>query len=129
MFETLFNILLSSLGIVAVRCRSPRTIPEPLRQPRFSSRDLVSLRSRAFGYRQANRHHHGEAIGLSTIEAAANRWAREQHQRQRMHSLQWSRKLFVQTATDWLHFLGRLEVPNPRSRLLRTGLPILPLIS
>ncbi len=56
----------------------------------------------------------GEAIGLSTIEAAANRWAREQHQRQRMHSLQWSRKLFVQTATDWLHFLGRLEVPKPK---------------
>jgi integrase/recombinase XerD len=56
----------------------------------------------------------GEAIGLSIIEAAANRWAREQHQRQRVHGLRWSRELFVQTAKDWLHFLGRLEVPKPK---------------
>ena len=56
----------------------------------------------------------GGAIGLSTIEAAANRWAREQHQRQRVHSLRWSRVHFVQTAKDWLHFLGRLEVPKPK---------------
>ncbi len=56
----------------------------------------------------------GEAIGLSTIEAAANRWAREQHQRQRVRNLQWSRERFVQTATAWLHFLGRLEVPKPK---------------
>ena len=48
----------------------------------------------------------GEAIDLSTIEAAANRWAREQHRLQRVHSLQWSRERFVQTAKDWLHFLG-----------------------
>src|SRR5215471_19430200 len=50
----------------------------------------------------------GEAIGLSTIEAAANRWAREQRQRQRAHGLRWSQEFFVQIATDWLHFLGRL---------------------
>ena len=56
----------------------------------------------------------GEAIGLSTIEAAANRWALEQHQRQRVHGLRWSRELFVQMATDWLQFLGRLEVPQPK---------------
>jgi hypothetical protein len=56
----------------------------------------------------------GEAIGLSTIEAAANRWAREQHQRHRVHGLRWSRELFVQMATDWLQFLGRLEVPQPK---------------
>ena len=71
----------------------------------------------------------GEAIGLSTIEAAADRWAREQRQRQRAQGLRWSREFFVQMATDWLHFLGRLEVPNPKSCLLRTGSPILPLIS
>ena len=42
----------------------------------------------------------GEAIGLSTIEMAANRWAREQHQCQRVHGLRWSRELFVPTAKD-----------------------------
>jgi site-specific recombinase XerD len=56
----------------------------------------------------------GEAIGSSAIEAAADRWAREQHQRQRVRGLRWSRTLFVQTATDWLRFLGRLEVPKPK---------------
>jgi hypothetical protein len=51
------------------------------------------------------------AIEPSTIEAAADRWAREQQQRQRVHGPRWSRELFVQTATDWLCFLGHLEVP------------------
>jgi integrase/recombinase XerD len=51
------------------------------------------------------------AIGSSTIEAAADRWAREQQHRQRVHGPRWSRKLFVQTATDWLCFLGHLEGP------------------
>ena len=37
----------------------------------------------------------GEAIGLSTIEAAADRWARGQRQRQRAQGLRWSRELFV----------------------------------
>jgi hypothetical protein len=56
----------------------------------------------------------GEAIGLATIEAAADRWAREQRQRQRAQGLRWSREFFVQTAKDWLHFLGRWEVPQPK---------------
>jgi hypothetical protein len=56
----------------------------------------------------------GDAIGSSAIKAAAERWAREQRQRQRVRGQRWSRELFVQTATDWLHFLGRLEVPKPR---------------
>ena len=50
-----------------------------------------------------------ETIGSPVIEAAADRWAREQHNRQRVQVLQWSQKLFVQTATNWLRFLGRLE--------------------
>jgi integrase/recombinase XerD len=41
-------------------------------------------------------------------------WAREQYSRHRVQALQWSRKLFVQTATNWLHFLGRLEEPLPK---------------
>jgi hypothetical protein len=55
----------------------------------------------------------GEVIGPLAIEVAADRWAREQHQGQRAHGRQWSRELFIQTATNWLHFLGRLrEVAN-----------------
>ena len=51
----------------------------------------------------------GDAIGLPTIEAAANRWAREQHKRQRARSLHWPRQLFIQTATKWMQFLGRFD--------------------
>jgi integrase/recombinase XerD len=51
----------------------------------------------------------GETIDSAVIEAAADRWAREQHDRQRVQVLQWSQKLFVQTATNWLRFLGCLE--------------------
>jgi hypothetical protein len=56
----------------------------------------------------------GEAIESSVIDAAADHWAREQHQRHRAGGQRWSRELFVQTATDWLRFLGRLEVPKPK---------------
>jgi site-specific recombinase XerD len=56
----------------------------------------------------------GEAIGSPAIEAAADRWAREQRGRHRVQVLQWSRKLFVQTATNWLRFLGCLEEPQPK---------------
>ena len=54
-------------------------------------------------------------IGLPTVEAAADRWDREQHDRRRAQAVGWSRKLFVQTATNWLHFLGRLEQPQPKT--------------
>lgn len=56
----------------------------------------------------------GEAIESSAIEAAADCWAREQHQRRRAGGLRWSRELFIQTATNWLRFVGRLEVPKPK---------------
>jgi integrase/recombinase XerD len=51
----------------------------------------------------------GETIDSPVIEAAADRWAREQHDRQHVQVLQWSQKLFVQTATNWLRFLGCLK--------------------
>jgi integrase/recombinase XerD len=57
----------------------------------------------------------GKTIGLSVIEAAADGWAREQHGRHRARSLQWSRKLFLQTARNWLHFLGCLPEPQPKT--------------
>ncbi len=44
----------------------------------------------------------GEVIGSSAIEAAADRWAREQHQHHRTHGLRWSRELFIQTARTTL---------------------------
>lgn len=57
----------------------------------------------------------GEPIGSPAIETAADCWAREQHDRHRVQALQWSRKLFVQTAATWLHFLGCLEEPQPKT--------------
>lgn len=54
----------------------------------------------------------GQAVDLSIIAAAADGWAHEQHQRHRVQDLRWSRTLFVQTATNWLRFLGRLEEPK-----------------
>ncbi len=57
----------------------------------------------------------GETIGSPAIDDAADRWAREQHDRHRVQALQWSRKLSVQTATNWLHFLGCLDKPQPKS--------------
>jgi integrase/recombinase XerD len=54
----------------------------------------------------------GDTIGLPAIETAADCWDREQHDRHRAKAVGWSRKLFVQTATHWLHFLGRLEEPQ-----------------
>ena len=56
----------------------------------------------------------GEPIGSPAIEAA-DCWTREQHHRHRVQALQWSRKLLVQTATTWLHFLGCLEEPQPKT--------------
>lgn len=48
------------------------------------------------------------------IGTVAERWARQQYRRGRAHSLRWSRKLFVQTAVDWLRFLGRLDEPTAK---------------
>ena len=51
------------------------------------------------------------------IRTAADRWARQQYCRGRARTLKWSRELFIQVATDWLRFLGRLDefVPEPPS--------------
>lgn len=48
------------------------------------------------------------------IERAAGGWARKQCRRGRAHTFRWSRELFVQVATDWLCFLGRLEKSAPK---------------
>jgi site-specific recombinase XerD len=51
-------------------------------------------------------------ITLTAVEAAAERWARKQRHRRRARTLQWSRVFFLQTATAWLRFLGRLYIPE-----------------
>lgn len=48
------------------------------------------------------------------IEVAAERWARYQRRRGRCRGLRWSRERFVQVATDWLRFLGHLEICEPK---------------
>ncbi len=55
----------------------------------------------------------GDSITLGAIETAAERWARQQHRRRRARTLRWSRVFFVQTATAWLRYLGRLRIPEP----------------
>jgi site-specific recombinase XerD len=47
------------------------------------------------------------------IELAADRWARRQRRRGRSTGSRWSRELFVNVATNWLRFLGRLETTEP----------------
>jgi len=55
----------------------------------------------------------GTTFCLPEIEAAANRWACEQRRRHRVEQVRWSQGLFVQTAVNWLRFLGILKVPAP----------------
>jgi site-specific recombinase XerD len=50
------------------------------------------------------------------IEVAADRWARQQKRRHRAHTKHWSMIFFRQTATDWLRFLGRLSIPEPKPK-------------
>jgi integrase/recombinase XerD len=54
-----------------------------------------------------------DSITLAAVEAAAERWASRQRRRCRAHSLRWSRAFFLQTATAWLRYIGRLCVPDP----------------
>lgn len=54
---------------------------------------------------------HGRAVSLEQIARAAEQWARRQRRRGLARSHYWSRSLFVQVATEWLRFLGRLSAP------------------
>lgn len=53
-------------------------------------------------------------VSHQQIAAAADCWARHQRRRGRSRELKWSRASFVQVATAWLSFLGRLEAPEPK---------------
>jgi site-specific recombinase XerD len=56
----------------------------------------------------------GRAITRQEIEAAADRWARDQLKQNRVQKLSWSRALFIRTATAWLGFLQVLEKPESK---------------
>ena len=51
------------------------------------------------------------SINLQEVEAACERWVRHQRRRGRIRDPRFCRQRFVQTATHWLRFLGRLEQP------------------
>ena len=55
------------------------------------------------------------AISTEEIATAADRWVRHQRRRGRISTARYSRQRFVQVATDWLRFLGRLE-PTPATQ-------------
>jgi site-specific recombinase XerD len=57
---------------------------------------------------------HDRPVTPLDILSAAQRWAAHQLAQGRAEDERWSRRLFVQTATAWLRFLGRL-VELPRS--------------
>jgi integrase/recombinase XerD len=52
------------------------------------------------------------SIPLAEVEIAADRWVRYQQRHHRNHGGRFSRERFIQTATAWLRFLGRLEEPQ-----------------
>src|ERR1039457_630810 len=53
-------------------------------------------------------------VTLELIDQCAQRWARRQRQRGRVHCLKWSAKYFVQVACAWCRFMGWLkERPRP----------------
>ena len=53
-----------------------------------------------------------QSIPLVEIEAAADRWVVYQRRHYRIRTAKFSRERFIQTATAWLRFLGRLQEPQ-----------------
>jgi integrase/recombinase XerD len=54
-------------------------------------------------------------IDLREVEAACERWVRHQRRHRRIRDPRFCRQRFVQTATQWLRFLGRLEQPPEKA--------------
>jgi len=52
------------------------------------------------------------SIPLAEVEMAADRWVRYQRRHLRNRGGRFSRERFIQTATAWLRFLGRLQEPQ-----------------
>ncbi len=55
-----------------------------------------------------------QPITCQQIETAADLWAHYQRRRGCCRELRWSRSRFVQVATSWLRFMGRLEIDEPK---------------
>ena len=55
---------------------------------------------------------HDGSVKPEDIAAAAQRWTTDQLRNGRAKNGAWSQQLFVQVATDWLRFAGRLEEPS-----------------
>jgi len=53
-----------------------------------------------------------QSISLAEIEASADHWVAYQRRRHRVKTTRFSRERFIQTATAWLRFLGRLAEPQ-----------------
>jgi integrase/recombinase XerD len=51
-------------------------------------------------------------VRLEEVKAAADRWVGYQRRHHRIRSARFSRERFVQVATHWLRFLGRLQEPE-----------------
>jgi site-specific recombinase XerD len=52
------------------------------------------------------------SIPLVEIETAADRWVAYQRRHHRVRTARFTRERFIQTATAWLRFLGRLQEPQ-----------------
>jgi site-specific recombinase XerD len=57
----------------------------------------------------------GRLIPSAEVEVAADRWVRYQRRHQRILTGRFSRERFIQTATAWLRFLGRLQEQQPET--------------
>lgn len=55
-------------------------------------------------------------ISLGEVETAANRWVGYQRRHHRIRASRFSREHFIQTASAWLRFLGRLQEPEQAPR-------------
>ena len=56
-----------------------------------------------------------QKVSVPQVRRVARLWARQQQRCGRAKQQKWSETLFVQTATAWLQFLGRLQEPPVRS--------------
>lgn len=116
MFETLYQY--------------PRVLARHLEAPAAEERDRFVAHFAASGAASASVSHLASellvvaqrldvsgtrAITPQEIASAADRWVRHQQRRGRISTARYCRPRFVQVATDWLRFMGRLQVPpQPR---------------
>ncbi len=110
MLEKLFNY-----PAVLARHREAPLFEERDRYLEFRAKDgcahktLLRIARELFQIVQVLNIHSTSNVTTEHIKTAAKQWARQQCRRGRAHTLKWSRELFIQVATEWLRFLGRLD--------------------